>query len=83
MSDYNIALSSPQLFQRAKEVGIGLRQQGVRTGPLRPEHLERLGLSGLNSQLSTQAGRPVNFMIYQSIDDAVGRSPSIVIPRKP
>ncbi|PPU36342.1 hypothetical protein XaplCFBP3123_20985 [Xanthomonas arboricola pv. populi] len=80
-SDYDIALSSPELFQRAKDVGVGLRQQGVRTGPLGPEHLERLGLSGLNKKLSAEADRPVNFMIYNSIDDAITRSPSILIPR--
>lgn len=83
ISDYDIALSSPELFERAHAVGIGLRQQGTRTGPLMPEHLDRLGLTDLSSQLSQQAGRPVNFMIYRSIDDALGRSPTILVPRGP
>lgn len=83
VSDYDIAISSPELFQRAKEIGLGLRQQGTRTGPLRQEHLDKLGLSPLATKLSTQAGRPVNFMIYRSIDDAMNRSPSIIVPRNP
>lgn len=83
VSDYDIALSSPELLQCAQDVGVGLRQGGLRTGPLRPEYLERLGLTDLSTQLSQQAGRPVNFMIYRSIDDAVARSPSILVPRKP
>jgi hypothetical protein len=80
VSDFDIALSGAELFQRAQEVGIGLRQQGTRTGPLLPEHLDRLGLTDLGNQLTQQAGRPVNFMIYRSIDDAIGRSPTILVP---
>jgi hypothetical protein len=83
VSDFDIALSSPELFEQARAAGVGLRQQGSRTGPLMPEHLERLGLSSLSTQLSKQAGREVNFMIYRSMDDAMGRSPTILVPRKP
>jgi len=36
--------------------------------PLGAEALEKLGLSGLAGDLSKQAGRPVNFMIYGSED---------------
>jgi YD repeat-containing protein len=83
VSDFDVALSSPELFGEARSVGIGLRQQGTRTGPLLPEHLDRLGLTDLSSQLSQQAGRKVNFMIYRSMDDAMNRSPTILVPRKP
>ena len=83
VSDYDVALSSPELFQRAKDVGVGVRQQGTRTGPLRPEDLNRLGLSDLSAHLSAEAGRPVNFMIFRSIGDATSRSPSIPVPRIP
>jgi hypothetical protein len=85
ISDFDIALSSPELFEKAQAVGIGLRSQGTRTGPLSlettPELLERMGLTQLSTQLAQQAGRPVNFMIYRSIDDAIARNPSIVVPR--
>jgi len=83
ISDFDIALSSPELLVRAQSVGIGLRGAGTRTGPLMPEHLERLGLADLARQLSQQAGREVNFMIYRSIEDAASRSPTILVPRNP
>jgi YD repeat-containing protein len=85
VSDFDLAISSPDLFQKAQLVGIGLRQQGIRTGPLSlektPEFLERMGLTSVSKQLTLEAGRPVNFMIYRSIDNALLRSPSIIIPR--
>jgi hypothetical protein len=83
VSDFDIALSSPELFQRAQDLGIGLRQQGVRTGPLKSSDLKRLELFELRESLSRKAGRPVNFMLFRSIDDATVRSPSILVPRKP
>jgi len=81
VSDFDVALSSPTLLQRAKDVGIPLRSQGARTAPLNPAHLEQLGLSDVATQLSGQAGRPVNFMIYGTTDAAVSRAPSILVPR--
>lgn len=42
--------------------------------------LERLGLTQLRADLSELAGRPVNFMIYRSVEDALERSPSILVP---
>ncbi len=60
VSDFDVALSSPTLLQRAKDLGIPLRSQGARTAPLNPAHLEQLGLSDVATQLSGQAGRPVN-----------------------
>jgi filamentous hemagglutinin len=80
VSDFDIALASPDLLQRAKELDIGLRGGGIRTGPLRRGDLEALGLLDLREELSRLAGRDVNFMIYESLEAAVGRSPSIVVP---
>lgn len=81
VNDFDIALASPTLLQRAKDLGIPLRSQGTRSAPLEPAHLEKLGLSDVASQLSGQAGRPVNFMIYGTTDAAVSRVPSILVPR--
>ncbi|MEW8156308.1 MAG: hypothetical protein AB2765_17185 [Candidatus Thiodiazotropha endolucinida] len=85
VSDFDVALASPALLERASSVGIKLRGQGVRTQPLslakNPQLLERLGLANLSRQLGEQAGREVNFMIYRSVDDAISRSPSILVPR--
>ncbi len=79
-SDYDIALGGDDLFNAAKEAGIGLRSGGTRTGPLNPAQLEQLGLSEMQAQLEGMAGREVHFMVYQSIEGAVGRSPSMLVP---
>ena len=80
VSDFDIALASPTLFQRAQELGIPLRGNGTRTRPLTENDLENLGLYDLATQLGGDANRPVNFMIYGSADDAIQRAPSIVVP---
>ncbi len=79
-SDYDIALGGEDLFNAAKEAGIGLRSGGTRTGPLNPAQLEQLGLSDMQARLEGMAGREVHFMVYQTIDGAVGRSPSMLVP---
>lgn len=81
MSDFDVALASPELLQRAQALGIGLRSGGTRTGPLTARDLQALGLKDLASQLSTQAGREVNFMIYDSAATAAGRAPGVVLPK--
>jgi hypothetical protein len=59
----------------------------ARTEPLSqkktPDLLECMRLTDLSTQLSVQIGRPVNFMIYSSIDEAMQRSPTIVVPKQP
>ncbi|PPQ39855.1 hypothetical protein SAMN06265338_101746 [Rhodoblastus acidophilus] len=81
LSDFDIALAGDKLFQVAQDAGIALRSAGTRTGPLDEAALEKLGLSNVSMQLSQQAGRPVNFMIYNSTSTAISRAPSIVVPR--
>ena len=44
--------------------------------------LKALGLTDLVNQLTKQAGREVNFMIYDSTTSAISRAPSIMLPRK-
>lgn len=83
-SDFDIALGGQEIFDAAKSVGVQIR--GTRTQPLSiartPGLLEKLELTELSRTLGNQAGRPVNFMIYQTIDQAVARSSSIPVPRK-
>lgn len=81
ISDFDVAIADPAILARAEELGIGLRSGGIRTGPLSPYHLDQLGLTDLSSQLASQAGREVNFMVYRSVEAAMQRSPSIIIPR--
>ena len=80
ISDFDVALASPSLLQRAQELGIGLREGGIRTGPLTPEDLRRLGLNSLAQTMTAQAGRDVHFMIYGSAQSAVNGKPSLPIP---
>jgi hypothetical protein len=76
-SDFDIALAGQSLLAKAKELGISLRSGGTRTGPLTPENLADLGLSDLAAQLSQEAGRPVNFMIFDTMETAMKKAPSI------
>ena len=80
VSEFYIALAGNDIFDAAQDGGISLRGGGIRTGPLGPGDLEQLGLTELRNSLITQAGRPVNFMIYRSLEAAIARSPSIVVP---
>jgi hypothetical protein len=80
VSDFDIALGGEDILSAAREAGVRLRGGGLRTGPLSALDLERLGLTGLRADLSGLAGRPVNFMIYRSIEDAFARSPSMWVP---
>jgi hypothetical protein len=80
VSDFDIALASSSLFDRAKALGVEIRG-GSRTAPLMDEELLRaLGLHDLSVQLSHRAGgRPVHFMIYRELGTVVRRSPSIEV----
>ena len=53
------------------EATFAVIQMGAERHPL---------LSEMAAQLSAQAGRPVNFMIFESVEAAMSRAPSILIP---
>jgi hypothetical protein len=80
VSDFDVAIGSPTLLARARELGVGLRSGGTRTGPLNAAQVQRLGLGPLQQSLSREAGRPVNFMIYGDAAAAAKRAPSVPIP---
>lgn len=80
ISDFDIGLADPSMLARAKEVGIGLRSGGTRTGPLSARDLRVLGLRDLSSQMGQQVGRQVNFMIYNDPATAIQRAPSVILP---
>jgi hypothetical protein len=75
-SDYDLALVSPTLMQRAIDLGIPLRGGGTRTVPLGNNALARLELRELVENLRNQADRPVSFMIYGSRQAVTRRGPS-------
>lgn len=78
-SDYDVAIVSPTLLVDAKAAGAGMRGRGTRTEPLKVE-LQRLGLNDLRKSLSGEAGRPVNFMVFRSMQDALAEGPIISAP---
>jgi hypothetical protein len=85
MSDFDIALVSPKLLARAKELGIPTRGAAkMRTGELWPGNLNALGIGDIRQVLSKtlyqQNGRKLNFMIFGSMEEALSRGPSIRIP---
>ncbi|WP_435240228.1 RHS repeat-associated core domain-containing protein, partial [Streptomyces sp. YPW6] len=73
-SDFDVALTGPQILARAKAAGVSLRSGGTRTGPLKGADLHKLGLNDVAASLSADAGRPVNFMIYGATDAATSRA---------
>jgi hypothetical protein len=83
LSDFDVAIASPSLLRRAKELGIGVRSQGSRTGPLFPNEISMLGLAELQTSLSASAGRPVKFMLFESFDTVAIKAPTIPVPKKP
>ena len=69
-SDFDIALASPTLFERAEAAGVELRSRRTRTAPLGRANLERLGLFDLARRLSAGVERDVHFMIYPDLAGA-------------
>jgi filamentous hemagglutinin len=85
MSDFDVALVSPKLLAKAKEIGIPTRGSAkMRTGELWPGNLHSLGIGDVRDVLSKTLyyhdGRKINFMIFGSLEEALSRGPSIRIP---
>jgi hypothetical protein len=84
VSDFDIAIVDPVLLSRIQELGLKT-PQGTHTTALHfetPEGraiLEELGLYNLAVELSEMAGRPVHFMIYDSVDTVNSRTPPIIV----
>lgn len=75
-SDYDVALVSPTLMQRAIDLGIPLRGGRTRTGPLGERELSALGIRDVAGVLGQQAERDVRFMLYSSRHAVTRRGPS-------
>ena len=75
-SDFDIGLAGEGLFGKASDAAssIGLRvKDGSRIGPFtakNPAASDAVNLRSLQAELSTMAGRDVNFMIYDSLPTA-------------
>jgi YD repeat-containing protein len=83
LSDFDIALVNDDLYLNALELGRnnGFKVKSLpdRMGPLSNEQLARLGLKDLRIDLTKKAGRPVDFMLYDSIEGALLRGNSHIV----
>jgi RHS repeat-associated protein len=83
-SDFDIALVNDDLFLEALEVGRGggfkMKTDPNRIGPLDEKQLDRLGLLEIIEMKSKEAGRPVSFMLYESVEQAFKRPSLMVTP---
>jgi hypothetical protein len=74
VSDFDIALSSPQMLSRAKEIGLPVIGKGTRTFELNNRALKKLGLYDMRQSLQSQVNRPVNFVIFDSVSTATSKA---------
>lgn len=81
VSDFDLAVVSPQMREQVQGMGLRLRTGGTRTPVLTPDVLRQLGLSDAVADLNAAAGRPVSLMLYRTADDIAARGPSITWPR--
>ena len=66
--DFDLAVVGDRIFEDAKAIGMKPRDGRRRTGPMREQHVEALGLAELQDRLSALAPRKVSFMAYRDID---------------
>jgi len=82
VSDFDIGLVQDDTFIRALDAdssfGFKMKTDPNRIGPLNTDQLNYLGLKNIADQMTTQAGRPVKFMLYDSLSEAL-RRPSIYV----
>lgn len=80
-SDFDIALVSPAMLEKARKMNIPLRSSGGRTAPLSKHDVDNLGIKELHKRLNVQYDRKIEFMIYETSDLAIVRSPSILFKK--
>ncbi|MEW5963380.1 MAG: phage portal protein [Pseudomonadota bacterium] len=79
-SDYDLAIVSPTLFNRATALGVRSRGRGGRTVQIDGNALRDLGLRSLLDTLASDIGRDVSVVIYRSNTDLQVRGPSLPLP---
>lgn len=82
LSDYDIALVNDDLYLKSldfgRSAGFNVKTMPDRIGPLSAEQASLLGLREMQKILSQQSGRPVEFMFYDNISDAL-KGPSHIV----
>lgn len=83
ISDFDIGLISEDLATQAALLdGVRVKTLPTRVGPLDANSSARLGLGNLAERLRLQAGRPVNFVLFDSMEGAYSQ-PSLFVPKPP
>ena len=77
LSDLDVAVASPTLLERAREIGVDIRGSGANTRPLTVEQIKELGLSEMHARLRRLAERPVGLMIFGSHAEAAAKGATI------
>ena len=67
-SDYDVAIVSPTLWKTAPSVGVKIR--GDHSEPLEAAQIKALGLDKAFADANFLARREVNFMLYESVEQA-------------
>lgn len=82
-SDLDVAIVSPQLFERFASWSTkdDIRGGGTRSGPLSDGQLSRLGISRVQQSLRETSGRTVTLMLYKNIDALADRGAYRAVPR--
>lgn len=85
VSDYDLALASPKLYERTVAKGITGPPTEYRTGELQADQLALLYLDITSRQAhtcmpwcSTNPARPVHFLVYRSVEDIPGTRPALI-----
>ena len=65
-SDFDIAVVQGELFEKAKDLGLIKGDRSIPIDFKDTETLAKLGLTEMQEKLSKLAGRPVNFMIFET-----------------
>lgn len=79
-SDFDIALVNDDLYLQGLEAKFRFKTEPNRMGPLLPKQLDKLGLRGIQKKMIKMSGRDVNFMLFESVEEAL-RRPSIMVVR--
>lgn len=72
-SDYDLAIVSEELLEKAKKIRVPLRTGNSRTVPLTNKHLKVLGLTNALDELKKKSNYKVSFMIYRDEKALLGR----------
>jgi len=82
VSDYDIAIVNDDMYIKSMELGnangFKVKTFPDRIGPLTDRQAELHGIYDLQIELSRQAGRPVEFMLYDNLKGALSGSSHIV-----